>query len=421
MKNFTRAMRASILAPALLTLTTPVVAADEYGLDFRLRLRSDTPRAAVAIEVKQKRALLREARFSAPRDRYSRFRGDGDIDRDGDYVIWKPPAKGGTLEFRANLENQRDSGSFDSLVTQKWALFRADDVFPPARVRHRAGARSRSRMSVTTPDGWSVITPFETGPGGNFIIDNPDRAFDRPTGWMIAGQLGRRKDIINGMEVSVAAPVSSGVERIGMLALLRWTLPHLAREMGPLPPRISIVSAGGPMWRGGLSAGNSVYVHAERPLLSENATSTLLHEVLHVLLPVPTKREHDWIDEGIAEYVTLRLLRDGGTISQERFQKAIDEFEERGRKARGLVTAHATGDVKAKAVAIFARLDAELLSLSDGEIDIYDLVRSVQETGAALDTGMLRDAALALTGAGGIEALAFEDTPAPITQSNLTK
>ena len=206
-----------------------------------------------------------------------------------------------------------------------------------------------------------------------------------------------------------------------MLALLRWTLPHLARETGPLPPRISIVSAGGPMWRGGLSAGNSVYVHAERPLLSENATSTLLHEVLHVLLPVPTKREHDWIDEGIAEYVTLRLLRDGGTISQKRFQKAIDEFEQRGRKAGGLVTAHATGDVKAKAVAIFARLDAELLSLSDGEIDIYDLVRSVQETGAPLDTGTLREAALALTGAGGIEALAFEDTPAPITQSNLTK
>jgi len=402
-----------ILAIVLLACGLPAqqAAADAYRLNFELHLRADNPLADASIELAQDEHLLREARFRAPPERFGNFRGDGEIRRDGEFVTWLPPKSGGRLRFFANLEHPSTNGYFDSLVTPDWALFRADDAFPAARVRHRKGARSSSRLRVSLPDDWSITTPFAAGPAGDYLIDNSERAFDRPTGWLIAGKLGRRNDTISGIKVSVAAPINSGVERISMLALLRWTLPYLARETDELPHRLSIVAAGDPMWRGGLSASNSVYMHAERPLLSENGTSTLLHEVLHVLLPVPTQSEYDWIDEGIAEYVTLRLLRDSGTISPARFQKAIDGFAARGKSAAAdLVTRNATGAVRAGAVAVFAQLDVELAALTDGRVDIYDLVRRVREVAIPLNTERLRDAALALTGATVIESLQIDLT-----------
>ncbi|MFQ5635337.1 MAG: hypothetical protein ACE5G3_08405 [Gammaproteobacteria bacterium] len=251
MNSIARAQR--ILAVALLACALPAKAstADEYQLAFELRLRAGNPRGEVSINLTQPGPLLREARFRAPRDRYDRFRGDGVIERDGDTVTWHPPAGGGGIYFRAALENRRAGGDFDGRVTRDWALFRADDAFPAARVRFRKGARSRTSLRVTLPDHWTIATPFDLRPGGVYAIDNPDRAFDRPTGWLLAGRLGRRSDRISGIEVSVAAPVGAGVERIAMLALLRWTLPYLASEADRLPRRLSIVAAGDPMWRGG--------------------------------------------------------------------------------------------------------------------------------------------------------------------------
>ena len=407
MPIISRPCRVAVLA--LLATSAGANAGDTYQLAFELRLQAGKPRAEAAIELKQKSALLREARFRAPASRFTSFSGDGEIERDGHFVTWTPPPAGGRMTYTVDLENERNEGRFDSLITQQWALFRADDAFPPARVRHRAGARSRSTLKVSSPQGWTVITPFAERPAGGYVVDNPDRAFDRPTGWLIAGKLGRRKDMIGGIDVSVAAPVGTGVERISMLALLRWTLPYLARELAELPPRISIVSAGDPMWRGGLSAPNSVFVHADRPLLSENATSTLLHEVVHVLMPVPTRRDHDWIDEGIAEYATLRLLRDSNTISAKRFDKALAGFAERGEAAETLLTPAASGAVRARAVTIIAALDAEIEKLTDGSKNIFDLVRAVQAADEPLDADALRARTLDLTGAKEISSLEAAD------------
>lgn len=398
-----RPCRVAVLA--LLVTSAAASAGDTYKLSFELSLQAGKPSAAATIKLKQKTPLLREARFRAPASRFDGFSGDGKIERDGDFVTWTPPPAGGRISYTVNLENERDNGRFDSLVTQRWALFRADDAFPAARVRHRAGARSRSSLKVSLPNDWTVIAPFADRPAGGYLVDNPERSFDRPTGWLIAGKLGRRKDMISGIEVSVAAPVGSGVERVSMLALLRWTLPDLARELRELPPRISIVSAGDPMWRGGLSAPNSVFVHADRPLLSENATSTLLHEIVHVLMPVPTQRDQDWIDEGIAEYVTLRLLRDSNTISAKRFDKALAGFAERGEAVETLTTPAASGAVRARAVTIIAALDAEIEKLTDESKNIFDLVRAVQVADEPLDSDVLRIHALELTGAEAISSL----------------
>ena len=113
-----------------------------------------------------------------------------------------------------------------------------------------ATAESRAKFAIELPAGWSVQTPFAAEEGKPYTIDNPERRFDRPTGWIIAGDIGVRIDRIADTRVVVAAPKSQDVRRQNMLALMNWTLPHLKGVVKYLPGEILIVSADDPFWRG---------------------------------------------------------------------------------------------------------------------------------------------------------------------------
>lgn len=398
----------------LVAFTPPVISGDvpdHYWLQFGLDLTRTDGSAAAHISVAQNSQLLHEVRLRAPIDLYTEFSGDGEISRENDIVVWRPPSRGGRIQYIARIDHARDDGDFDALVTADWSLFRGDDVFPPAAIRQRAGARASSEFSANLPADWTIVTPFAENGDGRLLIDNPERIFDRPVGWIIAGRLGVRRDLIAGMEISVAGPTGAGIQRIGMLALLRWTLPLMAAEVDSLPPRLSIVSAGEPMWRGGLSAPRSLYIHAQRPLLSENGTSSLLHEVAHVLMPIPSADQHDWIDEGIAEFASLEILRRSGTISQERFQASIGTFVRRGQRIDNMTTTHASGAVTARAVAIFHAVDKELRALTDGRSDIFDLIRHLMQSQEAVGLTELRLMAAEL--AGGQPLTALDDRHVP--------
>jgi len=409
-------LRVCVFVFVVFTATMPSIAVGKpdpgyYQLLFEVDLTRKNGFAAARISVRQTTELLREVRLRAPTDLYKDFSGDGTIRRDGTIVIWQPPPDGGSIHYIVLIDHQRASGDFDALVTDDWAVFRGDDVFPPASITQRAGVRATSEFSARLPADWSIVTPFANAEDDRLLIDNPDRNFDRPVGWMIAGHLGVRRDNIAGMEVSIAGPTGVGIQRISMLALLRWTLPLLVTEIDSLPPRISIVSAGEPMWHGGLSAPRSLYIHADRPLLSENATSPLLHEIAHVLLPVTTADEHDWIDEGIAEYSSLEILRRSGTISDERFLASVATFARRGKHVDNLSATHASGAVTARAVAIFHDVDNELQSLTDGRADIFDLIRLLMQRSEAVGLADLRAVAAELTDGRPLTALDDRHVP----------
>lgn len=393
---------------ALLTAMAPTRATDQpdrYQLLFTIDLTRADAYAGAQISVAQDAHLLREVRFRAPAEQYTEFSGDGTIRRDGPIVIWRPPAHGGSINYVVLIDHQRANGGFDALVTGDWAVFRGDDIFPSAAITQRAGARGSSEFSARLPAGWTIVTPFAPSINGRRLIDVPHRNFDRPVGWLVAGRLGVRRDHIAGIEISVSGPIGAGIQRIGMLALLRWTLPFFTTELDTLPPRISIISAGAPMWRGGLSAPNSLFIHADRPVLSENATSGLLHEIAHVLMPIPTADAHDWIDEGIAEYAALEILRRSGTISAKRFDATIAKFEHRGQDINDLSTTRASGAVTARAVVIFHAVDDELQMLTDGKIDIFDLIRRLIVRRDPVDLADLRRLAAELTGGKPLTAL----------------
>jgi hypothetical protein len=397
---------------ALLTLPTGAASAQqEFRAQFRLTLRADEATAAAAIRVVQTGGALKALRLDMPAEAFTAVTGDGKLRRSGDHVSWEVPARGGELRYRVTVTHSRRGGGYDALVTRDWALFRADDAFSPAAATLRPGARGRSELVLDLPPGWSAQTQYPPDAAGRLAVVGNERRYARPAGWILAGRIGSRMDVIGATTVRVAGPRGEPVPRVPMLALLRWTLPVFQAELDTVPPYLLVVAAGDPMWRGGLSAPASLYLHASRPLISENGTSPLLHEVAHVVAPVPAAPEHDWIDEGIAEYLALRVLRSSGTISQERFRDAIETFRRRGAGVNDMLTRSSSGEITARAVAAFSDVDEELSRLTGGKADIFDLVRRMGREERDVDLARLRELAGEITDGRSLAALSPRNVP----------
>ena len=144
------------------------------------------------------------------------------------------------------------------------------------------------------------------------------------------------------------------------------------------------------MWRGALSAPSSTFVHSERPLISENATSPLLHEVVHVATGLKSEAGFDWIVEGIAEYYSLELLMRSDSISKRRYDAARQFQKEWSRDAIALCGKASTGATTALAVTVLAKLDAEIRAGSGGNASLDDAVTAIIAAGKPVDLGMLR-------------------------------
>lgn len=380
-----------------------------YALTYTATPDPDSASVMVRVDLDQSTSLLREMRMTVDPDRISDISGDGDLSRDGNVVRWLPNATGGSLQWRARLDHRRNGDGYDAWLGADWGIFRGEDIIPRASTRTLKGAKSATHLAFELPATWSAVTPY-AGEGNRFTVDKAHRRFDQPDGWIVIGDLGVRRDEIAGAKVAVAAPKGQSVRRLEMLALLRWTLPELARVLPELPPRLTIVSAGEPMWRGALSAPTSLYIHAERPIISENATTTLLHEIMHIATGLRAEEGFDWIVEGVAEYYSLELLYRSNSISKRRFAQARETQRAWGESADSLCTSASTGPVTALAVTVFAELDREIRELSGGERSFDDVVRELVNRDEFLDLDLLDRIATDIAGAD-IETLHTDRLP----------
>ncbi len=372
-----------LLAAMMLIVARPVCAELTYDVLFKAHFVPEAGKAQASITIVQEAGELKRLDLAAPGEIYSHFAGTGEIRRSDDRVIWNVPEDGGTLSYSVAVDHRRN-GAYDARMTPRWAILRLDNLFPPARVRSASGAASRSSVVLSGPVGWR----FETRYGRSHeevSVSDPRRRFDRPTGWMVAGELGIRRDTIAGRAVSVAAPVGQGFRRVDVLAFLRWTLPDLAAVFPGLPDRLLIVGAGESMWRGGLSGPESLYLHVGRPLISENGTSTLLHELVHIVTAASRSPGDDWIREGLAEYYSLEMLRRSGGISQARFDGALASLAAWAERDGGRLADPSTGPHTAYAAVVFHQIATELRGAGGS----LDAVVSELVTGGGLDRGSL--------------------------------
>lgn len=378
----------------VLMVAAPAVLADTFRVDYTVRFQPDQGKARVAMALRN--GEVRASRFdlAMPDDRYQAIEGDGELVRDGDRVLWTPPRAGGELRWDYRIDKRRRNGGHDARITDDWTIVRGDHLFPPARVRMTRGARAATTVRFVLPEGWSnVETPWLLGERPRtFVVDNDEVRFARPTGWIIAGDVGTRREQHDDIEIVVGAPKGDDMPRQQILAMVGWTLPEMRAIFGELPPKILVVGAGDSMWRGGLSGPRSLYMHSGRPLISENGTSTLLHEFVHLISRISGVRGHKYISEGVAEFYSIELLHRTGGTTQARYQRTRAMLERWSADVRRLVGARAGGAVNARAALLFMDLDAEIREATDGERSFDDVTRLLMAR-RRVDTADLREAA----------------------------
>ena len=372
-------------------------AARDYDAHYSIKVIPEQSAVEVTLEIRQSRRLLREMTFTFLPDKLGNYSGDGELQVSHGTLRWLPPAKGGKLRWRVHVAHRRGNDGYDAWLGPAWGIFRAEDIIPRVKTRALKGSTSNTTLSLDLPPGWSAVTEYSSISDPIRVV-RPDRRFDQPTGWIAVGDIGVRREKIAGVRVAVAGPQGHAVRRMDMLALLNWTLPELIALLPRPLPRLTIVSAGKPMWRGGLSAPASLYVHADRPLISENATSPLMHEVVHTALSIRSGDGADWISEGLAEYYGLELLERGGAISSRRHRIAIADQAKWASQANSLCGATSTGATTALAVGVFDALDREIHDKTGGDSNLDELLRQVLLSRDPIDVASLRDLAADIIG-----------------------
>lgn len=375
---------AALLALALLALGT-AGRADAYGLLYDVTFLPSSALARVEIRVEQQSSGLRAMELNVEGDRWFDFSGDGEITV-ADPVVWEVPPDGGTLRYSVQLDHLRDPAEYDARISEKWAIFRGEDLVPPGASRFTKGAEAEAVLRFRPPPKWRVLTAHPRLNATRFRVEQEDRSLDRPRGWMIAGRVDLLRAEIGGMEVTVASPAGHGVHRRDLLALLTWTAPTLKDILGGLPERLLVVGADDPMWRGGLSGPGSIYVHADRPLIDDDGTSPLVHELMHVVSHARSGKGGDWIAEGLAEYFSVEVLVRSGTVLPEHGEQVLERLRKRGERVgrEKLVAGESSGAITARAVSILHDLDREIASRSEGRASLDDVLRKLQSEPTAI-------------------------------------
>lgn len=372
-----------LLVVAVCSLSGSLSAADgpPYQLNYSVTLLPEKAGALVKVQV-DKGQLLHKISFSNERNIYSDIRANGKLTIKEEKVEWELPQGEATLSYFVALTNERSPGKFDSRMTNDWALFRGDDLIPAVHTYEVLNAYSVATLSFVLPKSWkSVETGWERTAGNTFTVDNPERRFDRPTGWIVAGNVGTRRATVKKTKIAISAPAGQHMRRMDALTFFNFVWPELHRAFKNTPHKLLVVGAGDPMWRGGLSASNSLFLHSDRPLVSENGTSPLLHELTHMVTRISGKvtgtTNDDWIAEGLAEFYSFELLYRADGMTKSRRAKIIRSLSKWGSEVKHLRKSKSTGPVTARAVVLLNDLDQEIRKRSKNKYSIDDVVREL--------------------------------------------
>jgi hypothetical protein len=394
------ALRSALLLPVIFLATpaTALAAAPRYyDVAYRAHFRPEAQVVDVEVALSGERLPSRIVLHVDTR-RHRKFTSTDPLQIEPSHVTWQPKGHNSRLRYEFVVDHERSPQHYDSRMTPDWAIFRAEKMVPRASVTARKSLHSRATLEFDLPKEWTAATPYGSVGDLRYPIDDPTRRFDQPEGWMLVGKIGSRNEKIGSVRVVVAAPAGDNVRRQDTLAFLKFTLPRLEETFPQLPPRLLIVSAGDPMWRGGLSGPSSLFLHSDRPLISENRTSTLLHELGHIALGIRGDEESDWIVEGLAELYSLETLRRSGGISEQRYKQALKHLSQWAQRSTTLFGSHSNGATTARAVMTLRSADAEIRSVTGGKASLDDVARKLASERGTVSLVRLQKAAQEVAG-----------------------
>ena len=368
------------LALSLWMLAAPVWAAKKVNLDYHVRFLPQSDQAEVRLTLAQGTAVRSLDFDLGDGSHYSDFKADGQWQLTPGKAargVWRPSADKASLTYRVRVSHTRKNGNFEARMTPSWALLRGDDLVPSARLDQQDGVELVSRLEFELPSGWkSVETAWPRIGKNRFRIDNVSRLFDRPTGWMLAGNLGSRRTRLGETDVTVASPQGQGMHRMDVLTMLTFVWPQVQALYPRQPGKLLIVGAADPMWRGSVAGHESIYLHSRAPLVSESGSSPLLRELAQVFARVSGRERSDWIGEGFAEYYAIELLRRAGGMSDERYQGLEARMAKASHGVTTLRGEQATPAQVAKAVLLLQELDREIRLKTRNKRSLDDVLRA---------------------------------------------
>lgn len=368
----------------LLMFSTSLWAAKKVDLDYHVQLLPHSDQAEVRLTLAEGTAVRSLDFDLSDQARYSDFKADGHWTLRAGATpgsargLWQPASGKTTLTYRVRISQARKSGSFDTRMTPTWALMRGEDLVPAARLDQQDGIELVSRLVFELPVGWkSVETAWPRIGKNRFRIDNVSRLFDRPTGWMLAGTLGSRRTRLGETEVTVAGPQGQGMRRMDVLTLLTFVWPQMQAVFPRNPPKLLVVGAADPMWRGSLAAHDSIYLHSTRPLFNEIGISPLVRELVHVFSRINDNHRSDWIREGLADYYAVELVRRAGGMSDERYRNLQLKLSKVSRTVTTLRGDQISGATVARAVLLLQELDREIRQQTQDQRSLDDVSRAL--------------------------------------------
>ena len=368
-------MRArALLLLLFVSFASHAAEAGGYRVEWTVALEAGVDAARVTMALSDASAVER-IRFSFDPERFTDFAVTrGELDLDTERATWVPGTEDASLSYRVKVTRARPNSnqkeSYDALMTDSWALFRGERITPRVRVEARGDAESEAVLQLVPPEGWSVNTAWpidQDDPREHvYLLDDPDRSFDRPRGWFIAGRLSVQRARVGGETLfSIASPLNSGVDKMGWLTLVSLVWPELEKAFGTVPAKMLMVSGDDPLWRGGLSGPNSFFFHGSRRAISENGTSPLFHELTHVITRISGDFNDDWIAEGLAEFYGIELLYRSGGYDADMRADILADLADWAQDADELRVRNSTGATTAKAVLVFEALDREIRDVTD--------------------------------------------------------
>ncbi|MBI4237393.1 MAG: hypothetical protein HY696_03110 [Deltaproteobacteria bacterium] len=241
---------------------------------------------------------------------------------------WTPARIDGTVRYQIAPNHRRNVKGFDSYRAATWLLTRTSQLFPRKRYLSAHPIRGMSRVTFQLPPDWQVVSAMPALAARRFDALPRGSSIAAPYGWLLMGQLDVVQLTIADVAVTLATPKEPTFDLTPLRETLVRALPRYQRLFGRLPPTLLVIAGPEPMWHGGLSGEDSLYVSQHLPLVSADYTPTLLHELFHVLQGFrKSSVRADWVVEGLAEYYSLHFARALHMITRAEFAKGVAKFD----------------------------------------------------------------------------------------------
>jgi hypothetical protein len=373
----------TILAALSLFLISYTATAAPVRIDYLISFLPAKKSAEVRIEIDQA-DWLKQVRFNLEKHELSNIKASGTIERSDQSVIWRPKTKGKAyVSYTVAIPQERSSGVYRAMITKDWTLLRGEGLVPPLSIKRSKKVEREIYVSFSLPENWSSVQTgwprIESGKNV-YKLDRAQNTFARPYGWIVSGTLGTRRDQLSRTSVAISSPRGQDFRQMEMMTFLGMIWPHIDKLFPQVPENLLIAGATDPMWRGGLSAPTSLYLHSDRPLVSENGTSTLIHELVHVLSGIRGVDGEDWIAEGLAEYYSVELIYRAGGFTESRREKIFADLASWSKDVKALRQPRSSGAVTARAAVFFDELDREIQQKSAGRYRFDHLMQRLIET-----------------------------------------